>query len=196
MTSESELELNSDTDIQALASTFKLWLRDLVDGVIPKRYFVKLMDTLGNVEEMQKAVESMPNSNYFTLEYICRFLVAMAQKADVNRMNSTNLSIVFGPCLIKIMAADDQIEQGMKETMKTSDIIKQLIDNFDSIFQGFSQRESTTSASTPLQKGNMRVTISSPLLNDNKEDTVRTVTTATSLPKLFSKSVESATSSM
>ncbi|KAJ3357304.1 Rho GTPase activating protein 24 [Kappamyces sp. JEL0680] len=128
------IELNETFDIQAIASCFKLWLRELKDGVVPVVYFDDCVKGIHNNDEMKTMVAKLPTANRATLAYICAFLKALASHAEVNLMTANNLAIVFGPCLVRIPASDVQPALVMKQTLKTNDIINQLLDNFECIF--------------------------------------------------------------
>ena len=76
-----------ETDIHAVASVFKAFLRDLPDSIIPCDLFQRFMNYAlrfqgagseqeknAVVEELASAMGTIPADNYVILKYICQFL--------------------------------------------------------------------------------------------------------------------------
>lgn len=59
------------------------------------------MDESARLEKVKEIIGRLPAANLTLLRYIVHFLFDVAQHADVNRMNASNLAIVFGPNLIR-----------------------------------------------------------------------------------------------
>lgn len=60
-----------------------------------------IMDESLRLEKVKEIIHKLPSQNLVLLRYIVNFLFDVAQHADVNRMNASNLAIVFGPNLIR-----------------------------------------------------------------------------------------------
>jgi hypothetical protein len=54
------------------------------------------------VRLMLKAVEQLPDQNRGILYYLCDLLGRVANNAEVNRMNASNLGTVFGMVCMKV----------------------------------------------------------------------------------------------
>jgi hypothetical protein len=74
----------------------------------------------------------------------------VASQQEINKMSIANLSIVFGPCLIRIPAPENEIQQAMKETMKTSEMIKVMLENYELIFEERVTVEMPISVNKPM----------------------------------------------
>lgn len=48
----------------------------------------------------QIVLEKLPEDNYAVLKYIIQFLGKVMDRADLNKMTSSNLAVVFGPNLL------------------------------------------------------------------------------------------------
>ena len=85
--------------IDDIASLLKLWLRDLVDPLIP---YHKL-DELLNCPESQYIifVNSLPKVNRLTLAYLIGFLQELVKHESETKMSDNNLAIVFGPNIVQ-----------------------------------------------------------------------------------------------
>lgn len=101
--------------------------------MVPKAYFEKLAAAKDSTQELGKIIKSLPAPNYNLLQYLVEFFCLLASKQDVNLMTEKNISIVFGPCLVRINA-EEQMNQVVKETMMTNDIVMSLILNYNYIF--------------------------------------------------------------
>jgi hypothetical protein len=112
-----ELHLSEEFDIQTIASCFKLWLRELTDGILPQAYFAECMAAIDNRESLKQSLKKLPKANFESLQFILEFLLKLSAQSEVNKMTISNIAIVFGPCLVRLNAKDDQLTQVMKETV-------------------------------------------------------------------------------
>lgn len=129
-----ELHLSEEFDIQTIASCFKLWLRELTDGILPQAYFAECMAAIDNRESLKQSLKKLPKANFESLQFILEFLLKLSAQSEVNKMTISNIAIVFGPCLVRLNAKDDQLTQVMKETVKATEIIKKAMEDFAYIF--------------------------------------------------------------
>jgi hypothetical protein len=59
-------------------------------------------------------------------------LVLVSLSADINKMNASNLGIVFGPTLMWKKESDPMND--MMINIQTSDVVSYIIENFNEIF--------------------------------------------------------------
>ncbi|KAI8591715.1 Rho GTPase activation protein [Geranomyces variabilis] len=96
-----------DLDINAVASTLKLYFRELDDPLIPFAFYdrfiaaAKLEDYNARLIELKNLVQAIPRPNYDTFEFIIRHLARVMSHSAENKMEPSNLAIVFGPTLIR-----------------------------------------------------------------------------------------------
>lgn len=95
-----------EEDSHVAAVLLKKLLRELPEPLLTFELYDEFMK-IHVLPEEQKLPEvkrvlrcNLPNQNYIVLQYLMMFLVAVMDHSDVNKMNSKNLAIVFGPNLI------------------------------------------------------------------------------------------------
>ena len=105
-------------DIHTVASLLKSYLRELPEPLVPYDVYEQVMTIVTRevpvVGERRAAVklgdllaDQLSQANYNTLQYVCQFLADVAQCANENKMNVTNLATVFAQCLLCPDAKDD-----------------------------------------------------------------------------------------
>ncbi|VDL89795.1 unnamed protein product [Schistocephalus solidus] len=79
-------------DIHAICGVFKLFLREIPDGLVPALPTKSVIKVL-------MILDTLAEENYILLKYICSFLRKFLAHESVNKMPASNLGIVFGPSL-------------------------------------------------------------------------------------------------
>jgi Rho GTPase-activating protein 10 len=81
---------------------------------------------------MRELVKKLPKTNYETLCFLMKHLVKVAKLSDSNKMDATNLGIVFGPTLMR-----PQVEsfESILNTAAHSIVVETIINHFDAIFR-------------------------------------------------------------
>ncbi|KAI9729055.1 MAG: hypothetical protein M1828_000140 [Chrysothrix sp. TS-e1954] len=93
------------TDVHAVASLLKLYLRELPESVLTRELhldFVKVIDLENNAQKITAVnflVHSMPEPNVELLRALSRLLIAVVGNSGVNKMTARNVAIVFAPTL-------------------------------------------------------------------------------------------------
>ncbi|XP_062129019.1 rho GTPase-activating protein 68F isoform X1 [Drosophila sulfurigaster albostrigata] len=93
----------SDVNVHVIAGLLKSFLRDLAEPLLTFDLYddvTKFLDwpkeeRSRNVTQLIR--EKLPEENYELFKYIVDFLVRVVDCADLNKMTSSNLAIVFGP---------------------------------------------------------------------------------------------------
>ncbi|MGH0170501.1 UNVERIFIED_CONTAM: hypothetical protein FKN15_059221 [Acipenser sinensis] len=109
-----EEKLNLDhsqwEDIHVITGALKLFFRELPEPLVPYSFFdefvetVKMSDNTEKVAKLKLLVENLPPANHDTMKYMFRHLkrqVKVNELSDLNRMSPQNISIVFGPTLMR-----------------------------------------------------------------------------------------------
>ncbi|KAL5108407.1 Protein FAM13A [Taenia crassiceps] len=161
-------DLNSSEcgDIHAICGVFKLFLREIPEGLIPDaatRQTVKIMDQLKDEKpqcllKLRNVVASLPEENYNLLRYVCHFLRELASNEASTKMSAANFGIVFGPCLFKCGLG----VQGLRQQNLSNLATTYFITHFEIIFSisplvsssghHFSLLKSATSLNSLLQR--------------------------------------------
>ncbi|KAL9967693.1 hypothetical protein ACROYT_G025979 [Oculina patagonica] len=99
-------------DINIISGTLKQYFRMLPIPVITFELYNKFIDAaklpgkMEKVEALSAALLELPASHYETLKYLLGHLYRVAKKRKENMMNEENLSIVFGPTLMRAPESD------------------------------------------------------------------------------------------
>ncbi|XP_076458938.1 uncharacterized protein LOC143292489 [Babylonia areolata] len=122
-----------DVDVHTVGSLLKAYLRDLPESLVPPDSYQRVMNCAMRhaeattddgrrveVECLCKLLEELPDINYTTLAYICRFLHRLAANADKTKMTAHNLALVFGPNLIR------HLDNSPELLMLTADLTQHL----------------------------------------------------------------------
>ncbi|EDV30099.2 uncharacterized protein Dana_GF16007, isoform C [Drosophila ananassae] len=123
-------------DIHTLTSLHKQFFRELAAPLITQEAYDRLGRNLSDdaaIERMRIAFDDMPEPNRSTLRFLIQHLTRVAAASGSNRMPSTNLAIVWGPCLLS--ANQIQLDIG-----RMNMLAKVLIENYDRIFQPDNER--------------------------------------------------------
>nr|XP_036676119.1 probable Rho-GTPase-activating protein 7 isoform X3 [Drosophila suzukii] len=123
-------------DIHTLTSLHKQFFRELTAPLITQEAYERLGRSLNDeaaIERMSLAFDDMPEPNRSTLRFLIKHLTRVAAASASNRMPSTNLAIVWGPCLLS--ANQIQLDIG-----RMNMLAKVLIENYDRIFPPDNER--------------------------------------------------------
>jgi hypothetical protein len=134
-----EVDLNSEefSDINIVTGVIKLYFRELQQPLLTfEKYdaFVastKFADPSARANQIKAIVKTLPKANFETLQYLVKHLKKVARLADTNKMDASNLGIVFGPTLLR-----PQVEtfESILNTAAHSAVIESMITNSDAIF--------------------------------------------------------------
>lgn len=134
------LEEAISTDINAVTSALKRYLRKLPEPLLPYLFyddFIKISLTIPNnkVEKRltdlkTKVINKIPPANRYALFLICKHLHLVNSYSNVNRMNFKNLSVVFAPTLVR----DETGEKEMIDMGHRNDVTELLLNNFEKLF--------------------------------------------------------------
>lgn len=95
------------TDVHAVADLLKRYFRYLPEPLLTFELHpafiaaAKLPDPKARILEIQSLLDKLPEVNMHTLQYLMLFLNRVTEYSAYNRMNAHNLSIVFGPNLLR-----------------------------------------------------------------------------------------------
>ncbi|KAG0089642.1 hypothetical protein BGZ92_004478 [Podila epicladia] len=94
-------------DVCSITSLLKQFLRSLPESLIPNNLYDGFMDAIdlpsheAQLHEFSDLVSKMPEAHFQTMKALMQHLSRVTQNSCVNRMNAKNLSVVFGPTLMR-----------------------------------------------------------------------------------------------
>jgi len=130
-------EIQAEHSPHAVASAVKKFLRELPESLIPYEHQFNLFDALLSPAEtvktasLKRCMNDLPKLNKSILKSLILFLKELSKHSEKNKMNITNLSIIFGPMLMK---------EGEESDNKSS-VVLLMLQNADIIFADTSPEE-------------------------------------------------------
>lgn len=122
-------------DIHAVSSVLKRYLRKLPNPIIPFEHYssfiaLNAMDQ-GKLQNSQELVSKLPELNYKNLKVILTHLIKIYQNANANKMTLKNISVVFGPTLMR----DVNPEREVIDMSARTSVLEFILSNYNQIFK-------------------------------------------------------------
>ncbi|OQV18809.1 Rho GTPase-activating protein 44 [Hypsibius exemplaris] len=133
--------LSYHMDHHAVASTLKCYLRELQEPLTTAALYddwmdaVKIGDPTARCQALTAVVNKLPVENYDNLGYLIKFLAAVANRSDKNKMTASNLAIVIAPNLFSIGENDKTVYDPVAANLHNT-VVEILITNQKDIFPG------------------------------------------------------------
>ncbi|KAG9234085.1 hypothetical protein BJ875DRAFT_462606 [Amylocarpus encephaloides] len=93
-------------DVNSVAGLLKQFFRDLPDPLLTQEHYAGFIEAAKNDDDIVRRdslhaiINSLPDPNYATLRALTLHLNRVQESSGSNRMNASNLAIVFGPTLL------------------------------------------------------------------------------------------------
>ncbi|KAK1590780.1 RhoGAP domain-containing protein [Colletotrichum navitas] len=93
-------------DVNSVTGLLKQFLRDLPNPLLTTEHHselieaAKLEDDIVRRDSLHAIINSLPDPNYATLRSLTLHLHRIMENSHINRMNSHNLSVIFGPTVM------------------------------------------------------------------------------------------------
>jgi len=123
-------------DVHVPAVILKTFLRELPEPLLTFELYNHIVSLWDMDEDIRVKVASqlittrLPEENYCVLKFIMTFLVEVASQSLMNKMTSSNLSIVFGPNLLWPQGAP----ANLSAMQHINNFTLLLLDHYDDIF--------------------------------------------------------------
>ncbi|XP_068092179.1 beta-chimaerin isoform X2 [Hyperolius riggenbachi] len=125
-------------DINIIAGALKLYFRDLPIPVITYDAYSKFIEAskISNTDERLEAIHEalmlLPPAHYETLRYLMIHLKKVSENEKDNLMGAENLSIVFGPTLMR--PPEENALTSLNDMRHQKQVVQILIQNEDVLF--------------------------------------------------------------
>ncbi|KAG9352162.1 hypothetical protein JZ751_020575 [Albula glossodonta] len=92
-------------DVHLAAVILKTFLRELPEPLLTYQLYNDIVnfhnvESTSQVSAIHSMLKTLPEENYASLKFLIQFLVQVSAQCEVNKMNNTNLAVVFGPNLL------------------------------------------------------------------------------------------------
>eukprot|EP01125_Pyxidicula_operculata_P008557 TRINITY_DN2865_c0_g1_i1.p1 TRINITY_DN2865_c0_g1~~TRINITY_DN2865_c0_g1_i1.p1 ORF type:complete len:556 (+),score=123.98 TRINITY_DN2865_c0_g1_i1:1329-2996(+) len=125
-------------DPHVVTGALKLYLREIEPALIPNQLYQTFIKAFENAENVTETIEKtkavfnlLPEDHRFVLIRLMATLRRVADKANENLMNPSNLGIVFGPTITRDASGSFDLNSATRE--KTA--VEFVIENFHKIFE-------------------------------------------------------------
>ncbi|KAJ3004921.1 UNVERIFIED_CONTAM: Rho GTPase-activating protein 15 [Siphonaria sp. JEL0065] len=143
------IDLSTEDDINVVTGLLKSYFRELQNPLIPYEVYdqfiasSKLTDYNERLIQLKTLIQTLPSCNYNVLSYLLKHLKKVAEKSEINKMEQSNLAIVFAPTLIRTPDGTGdaaQIAQQGYASMANmpfhNKLIESMIEQYDWVFDG------------------------------------------------------------
>ncbi|KAI9272086.1 Rho GTPase activation protein [Helicostylum pulchrum] len=132
------ISFKDEHDINAVTGLLKLYFRELRNPLMTHEYYEWFMEAarMADYEErmyqIKSIIHSLPKANYMVLEYLMRHLNRVASYSSVNKMESSNLALIFS---VGLLRSSQQDLSSIMQSDLQSKIIEAIIQQVDWFFE-------------------------------------------------------------
>ncbi|KAL0943202.1 Rho-GTPase-activating protein 7, partial [Colletotrichum truncatum] len=97
---------NFDYDVHIAAGLLKRFLKDLPNPLLVQEFYSDLINAAKHTDDIVRRdsihaiINGLPDTHYATIRSVILHLHRVMENSHVNRMNSHNLAVIFGPILM------------------------------------------------------------------------------------------------
>ncbi|CDH48410.1 rho gtpase-activating protein 32-like [Lichtheimia corymbifera JMRC:FSU:9682] len=127
-----------DLDINAVTGLLKLYFRELKNPLMTHEYYDYFMDAarIPDYDErmfrIKSVIHALPGPNYTVLEYLMRHLNHVAAYCEINKMETSNLALIFSVGLLR--PEGDDLSSIMQTDLQ-SKVVEAIIQQVDWFFE-------------------------------------------------------------
>ncbi|KAL7311970.1 hypothetical protein PS15m_009676 [Mucor circinelloides] len=138
------VSLKEEHDINAVTGLLKLYFRELRNPLMTHEYYdwfieaAKISDYEERMYQIKSIIHSLPKPNYRVLEYLMRHLNLVASYSDINKMEPSNLALIFSVGLLR--SAQEDLSSIMMSDLH-SKIIEAVIQQVEWFFEEEEEEE-------------------------------------------------------
>ncbi|RCH86869.1 hypothetical protein CU097_009818, partial [Rhizopus azygosporus] len=125
-------------DINAVTGLLKLYFRELRNPLMTFEYYdyfmeaAKISDYEERMFQIKSVLHSLPKPNFIVLEYLMRHLSHVASYSEINKMEASNLALIFSVSLLRPVQGE---LSGIMQSDLQSKVIEALILQADWFFE-------------------------------------------------------------
>lgn len=122
-------------DIHSVATALKQYFQALPDSLLTDEFHqeylaaASISDEVRRRDSIHAIINNLPDPNYTTLRYLVFHLYRVQERSGINKMDITNLGIVWGPILMKANY------QNVEEMAVESRVVQTILTNAYAIFE-------------------------------------------------------------
>ncbi|KAH3758519.1 rho GTPase-activating protein 24 [Pelomyxa schiedti] len=134
-----DLAAFAPSDPHAIAGLLKLWLRELPEALLTFDMYdmfiaaIAVQDIEVKAKKIRQVFDFIPKQNLVLLKYLVSFLTRVAALSAVNMMKPSNISIVFGPNILRPSGGD--ISVMLEDSGYANELMTFMIEHCEMLFQ-------------------------------------------------------------
>ncbi|KAI8085164.1 Rho GTPase activation protein [Halteromyces radiatus] len=132
------VDLAEEHDINVATGLLKLYFRELKNPLLTFEYYdwfieaARISDYDDRMYQIKSIIHVLPKANFIVLEYLMRHLHRVAEHSDLNKMETSNLALIFSVGLLR--TPQDDISSIMHTDLQ-SKIVEAIIQQVDWFFE-------------------------------------------------------------
>uniref|UniRef100_A0A0N5AQ83 Rho-GAP domain-containing protein n=1 Tax=Syphacia muris TaxID=451379 RepID=A0A0N5AQ83_9BILA len=125
-------------DVNVVSSLLKMFLRKLPEPLLTDKLYPIFIDAnritahAQRLHKLRNLVRKLPAAHYATLKYLMHHLRVVSSHSSVNKMETRNLALMFGPSIVR--PSDDSMATMVTHMSDQCKIIETFITYYDWIF--------------------------------------------------------------
>ncbi|EJD76089.1 hypothetical protein LOAG_16897 [Loa loa] len=125
-------------DVNVVSSLLKMFLRKLPEPLLTDKlypFFIDANRIASHPQRLRKLrylTRKLPSAHYQTLKYLMGHLRAVVEHSDINKMETRNLALMFGPSIVR--PSDDNMATMVTHMSDQCKIIETFITYYDWMF--------------------------------------------------------------
>ncbi|KAK9695963.1 hypothetical protein K7432_012712, partial [Basidiobolus ranarum] len=130
------ISLEDDTSVASVASLLKTYIRELPEPLFPFPFNERVEYSRNSDPEdrrliLRQRLSALPDAHLYTLLYLSRHLSRVVQHSDVNKMNISNICLIFTPVIFH--DTPDSTGAGSLAEWQYDIVLEDLVGNIDGI---------------------------------------------------------------
>lgn len=137
-TNPSEVDLSEENDINVITGLLKLYFRELKNPLLTFEYYdrfieaARLQDHDERMFRLKSIIQVLPITNYKVFQYLVRHLERVKDHSAVNKMEASNLALIFSIGLLR--SKQDDLSSSILHNDLLSKVIETVIRHVDWFF--------------------------------------------------------------
>ncbi|VDK42409.1 unnamed protein product [Anisakis simplex] len=125
-------------DVNVVSSLLKMFLRKLPEPLLTDKHYPFFIDANRiashpqRLHKLRNLVRKLPSAHYATLKYLIAHLRAVVAHSYINKMETRNLALMFGPSIVR--PSDDNMATMVTHMSDQCKIIETFITYYDWMF--------------------------------------------------------------
>lgn len=144
-------------DVNVVSSFLKMFLRKLPEPLLTDKLYPFFIDANrisshhNRMHKLRNLLRKLPRHHYATLRYLINHLYEITKNSQVNKMETRNLALMFGPSIVR--PSDDNMATMVTHMSDQCKIIETLIYYHDWMFDDSSPADDNVPEQHPSETG-------------------------------------------